>query len=306
MLKIVNLTKKYKNKIAVNRFNLEIEKGHIYGFIGPNGAGKTTFFKMLAGLTIPTDGEIVVSTGEKFDDFKMNMSFMIESPYLYEKMTAFENMKIIGGIKGETDKDTLWKMIKLVHLEQTGKKKVKDFSLGMKQRLGLACALIGNPKVIVLDEPMNGLDPEGIVVLREILLSLVDEREVTLMVSSHIMSELYNLSTDFVFIQNGEIVKKLKKGDLDRINSGVIEIEAEDNVIFNFLVQEYGEDNVKKDVNNIYLKQNQITITEVSKKLIDRGFAFKGIREKTVELESYYMNEIVGDMHEYVTEGREI
>ena len=130
MLNITNLTKTYKSDIAVNKFNVEIEKGHIYGFIGPNGAGKTTFFKMLAGLTIPTDGEITVSSGEKYEDFRKKMSFMIESPYLYGKMTAFENIKIIAGIKGETDEKKLRQMLQFVKLENTGKKKVKDFEEG--------------------------------------------------------------------------------------------------------------------------------------------------------------------------------
>lgn len=303
MLTIRNLTKRYKKDVAVNNFNVEIEKGHIYGIIGPNGAGKTTFFKILAGLTIPNKGEIIVKTGEKFEDFRMKMSFMIEAPYLYERMTAFENMKIVGGIKGETNESMLWDMLKLVKLEQTGKKKVKDFSLGMKQRLGLACALIGNPEVIILDEPMNGVDPEGIVILREILLSLVEKRKVTLMISSHILSELYNLSTDFIFIKDGNIVKKIGKNELDRLTSGVIEIETDDDEVFVFLAQEYGAENVTKKEAIIYLSQkDNNTLMEVSKKLIDKQFTFTGIREQSVEIETYYMNEIVGDKNAYIVE----
>lgn len=299
MLNITNLTKTYKSDIAVNKFNVEIEKGHIYGFIGPNGAGKTTFFKMLAGLTIPTDGEITVSSGEKYEDFRKKMSFMIESPYLYGKMTAFENIKIIAGIKGETDEKKLRQMLQFVKLENTGKKKVKDFSLGMKQRLGIACALIASPEVIVLDEPMNGVDPEGIVELREILLSLVDKRKITLMVSSHILSEMYNLSTDFIFIKKGNIVKKVSKEELDNLTSGIIEIGTDDKEqVFEFLVKEYGSDKVTQNNSLIYLRKESENIAEVSKKLLDYGFAFTKMNEQSIELEKYYMDEIVGDKND--------
>lgn len=221
MLTIKNLTKSYKNTKAVDCFNLKIERGHIYGIVGPNGAGKTTFFKLLAGLAVPASGEITVSTGEDFAVYRKRMSFMIENPYLYDGMTAFENMKIIGGIKGETDESNLKKLLELVKLDRTGKKKVKNFSLGMKQRLGIACALTSNPEILVLDEPMNGIDPEGIVELRELLLALNRERNMTLLISSHILGELFQLSTDFVFIKDGRIINIADKKSLENQDGGI-------------------------------------------------------------------------------------
>ena len=218
MITILNLTKAYKNVRAVDDFSLEIEKGHIYGIIGPNGVGKTTFFKLLAGLAKPSSGRILVSTGESLEKYREKMSFMIENPYLYEGMTAFENIKIIGGIKGETNEERMRELLELVGLEKTGKKKVKDFSLGMKQRLGIACALTSNPEILVLDEPMNGVDPEGIVELREMLLALHKERGLTFLVSSHILGELFQLSTDFIFIKDGKIAGITDKKELE--NSG--------------------------------------------------------------------------------------
>ncbi len=215
MLKITNLNKKYKNVSAVEDFNLEIENGHIYGVVGPNGAGKTTFFKMMAGLEAPDSGEITVSTGEPLEKYREKMSFMIESPYLYDSMTAFENMKIIGGIKGVTDENKMRNLLELVKLDGTGKKKVKEFSLGMRQRLGIACALVSNPEVLVLDEPMNGVDPEGIVALREMLLKLCKDKNITLLVSSHILGELFQLATDFIFIKEGRILKVIDKNTLE-------------------------------------------------------------------------------------------
>ena len=215
MLKITNLNKKYKNVSAVEDFNLEIENGHIYGVVGPNGAGKTTFFKMMAGLAAPASGEITVSTGEPLEKYREKMSFMIESPYLYDSMTAFEKMKIIGGIKGVTDENKMRNLLELVKLDGTGKKKVKEFSLGMRQRLGIACALVSNPEVLVLDEPMNGVDPEGIVALREMLLKLCKDKNITLLVSSHILGELFQLATDFIFIKEGRILKVIDKNTLE-------------------------------------------------------------------------------------------
>lgn len=218
VLKILNLTKKYKEIIAVDNFNFEIKSGHIYGIIGPNGAGKTTFFKLLAGLAVPTSGKVIVSTGEPIETFRRRMSFMIENPYLYESMTALENIKIIGGIKGETNEEKLKQLLELVNIDKTGKKKVNQFSLGMKQRLGIACALASNPEVLVLDEPMNGVDPEGIVELREIMLGLCQEKNITLLISSHILGELFQLSSDFVFIKGGKIIDIIDKKTLKNLS----------------------------------------------------------------------------------------
>lgn len=218
VLKILNLTKKYKEIIAVDNFNFEIKSGHIYGIIGPNGAGKTTFFKLLAGLAVPTSGKVIVSTGESIETFRRRMSFMIENPYLYESMTALENIKIIGGIKGETNEENLKQLLELFKINKTGKKKVKQFSLGMKQRLGMACALASNPEVLILDEPMNGIDPEGIVELREILLGLCQEKNITLLISSHILGELFQLSSDFVFIKSGKIIDMIDKKTLENLS----------------------------------------------------------------------------------------
>lgn len=215
MLVINNLTKNYKKSTALMNANLEIKKGHIYGVVGPNGAGKTTLFKMLAGLVRPTNGEIIVKSGESIDHFRNKMGFMIENPYLYENMTALQNMKIIGGIRGEYDVGKLKQLIDLVGLGSTGNKRVKQFSLGMRQRLGIACALTSEPEVLVLDEPMNGVDPEGIVELRQMLLSLNKDRNMTLVLSSHILSELEQLSTDFVFVKEGRIQKCVSKEEVN-------------------------------------------------------------------------------------------
>ncbi len=296
MLKLVNLTKCYKDKNAVHDFSFEIERGHIYGIVGPNGAGKTTFFKLLAGLAKPTSGEIIVSKGESIEKFREKMSFMIENPYLYESMTAFENMKIIGGIKGELDEGKLKYLLKTVKLDNTGKKKVKHFSLGMKQRLGIACALASNPEVVVLDEPMNGVDPEGIVELRELLLTLCKEKNITLLVSSHILGELYQLSTDFIFIKNGHVVKRINKESLENTSTGIIEVETTDiSKTYEYLQSVYGKKKVSIDNDLIRLETGLIEVAELSRKLSEAGFIITKINSLPLNLEQYYMREIVGN-----------
>ncbi len=296
MLKISNLTKKYKKVAVVDNFNLEIEKGRIYGVIGPNGAGKTTFFKMLAGLVKPTSGEIIVSTGESLEKFRERMSFMIEAPYLYEGMTALENIKIIGGIKGETNENSLKELLALVKLDRTGKKKVREFSLGMRQRLGIACALTSNPEVLVLDEPMNGVDPEGIVELREMLLKLCREKNITLLISSHILGELFQLSSDFIFIKSGRILNITDKKTIEDSNSEVIEIGTTDIVkTYEFLRREYGEQAVTLEDGIIRLKKINEDEALITKKIIDAGFSITKINTLPFNLEEYYMKEIIGN-----------
>lgn len=165
--------------------NLEVKKGHIYGLIGPNGAGKTTIMRMLAGLTERTEGEIELFGERKnLDAYRNRVSFMIEAPYLDGGMTAEENMTYVGFVRGVTDKKRRKELLEFVGLCDVGKKPVDKFSLGMKQRLGIAMALLSEPEVMVLDEPINGLDPEGIVEIRELLRKLCEERGITILISS--------------------------------------------------------------------------------------------------------------------------
>lgn len=296
MLKISNLTKKYKEIIAVDNFDFEIKSGHIYGIIGPNGAGKTTFFKLLAGLAVPTSGKIIVSTGESIETFRRRMSFMIENPYLYESMTALENIKIIGGIKGETNDEKLKQLLELVKIDKTGKKKVKQFSLGMKQRLGIACALASNPEVLILDEPMNGVDPEGIVELREMLLGLCQERNITLLISSHILGELFQLSSDFIFIKSGKMIDMIDKETLKNASSSIIEIGTTDIVkTYEYLKNEYGDDAVYIENNLIKVKRNFTSEAELSRKITDAGFGITKLNVLSLDLEQYYMRKIIGN-----------
>ena len=206
LLETKNLSKEYHNVKAVDSFSISMEEGHIYGIIGPNGAGKTTFFKMLAGLAQPTAGEITVSGNRTIEEYRQKMSFMIEAPYLYHGMTAMENMKIIGGIKGETDEKKLQEILELLNIGNTGKKKVGQFSLGMKQRLGIAAAIMGKPEVILLDEPINAIDVDGVSEIRNLIRDLRDEDRV-IVIACHDKEEMEYMADEIIYMKDGKIVK---------------------------------------------------------------------------------------------------
>lgn len=221
---------------------------------------------------------------------------MIENPYLYESMTALENIKIIGGIKGETDEGTLKQLLKLLKIDKTGKKKVKQFSLGMKQRLGIACALASNPEVLVLDEPMNGVDPEGIVELRKLLLDLCQEKKITLLISSHILGELFQLSSDFIFIKNGQIMDIIDKKTLENTSSSIIEIGTTDIAgTYEYLKSEYGSDAIYMESKLIKVKKSVENEAELARKITAAGFNITKLNVLSLNLEEYYMKELIGN-----------
>ena len=209
-----NLCKKYGKQCVLDVTEVEFAKGKIYGIIGPNGAGKTTMFKLLAGLIQPTSGDMTFFEGRKTpQEARKKISFMIENPYLDLGMTAAQNMNMLA-ILYDAEPKNVEKLLKLVGLGKTGKKKVKNFSLGMKQRLGIAMALLKNPEMIILDEPMNGLDPSGIVSMRKLLENLCVKNKITIVISSHILSELELLVDVVYLIQNGKIIDKKRREEL--------------------------------------------------------------------------------------------
>lgn len=212
------LTKKYKNDYALKNVDVTIKRGEIYGLIGQNGAGKTTMLRLITGLAFPTNGSIELF--ENNDRREMTaahkrMGAIIENPALFPNMTAYENLEVQRLQRGIPGRECIEKALKLVGLEGTGKKKVKNFSLGMKQRLGLAIALLSDPEFIILDEPTNGLDPMGIVEMRELLKKLNREKGLTVLISSHILSELYQLATKFGIIHQGQLLEEISSGELN-------------------------------------------------------------------------------------------
>lgn len=218
VLKANSLTKSYHGVNALHDISLTLEAGKIYGLIGQNGAGKTTLMRLITGLTFPASGSIELfgHTGEKALQIeRKRLGAMIEYPSLVPNMTAKENLKLHRIMRGIPNKEVENKLLEFVGLAGTGRKKAKNFSLGMKQRLGIAAALLGNPELLILDEPINGLDPLGVVEIRNLLKKLCEEQQMTILISSHNLPELYQTATDYIIIHKGEIKQALTLAQLE-------------------------------------------------------------------------------------------
>lgn len=214
VLKTENLTKIYGKNKVVNAVNMHVRKGDIYGFIGKNGAGKTTFMRMVSGLASPTDGSMELFESTEIEMQRKRIGILIEDVGMYPNMTASENMEIVRRNFGITDKHVASEMLEFVGLGNVGNKKVKNFSMGMKQRLGIAISLVRNPDFLILDEPINGLDPSRIKEIRDLLLKLNREKQITILISSHILGELSKLATRYGIIQNGVLIEEFDAEEL--------------------------------------------------------------------------------------------
>lgn len=222
------LTKTYKNKAAVNRLDMKVKEGAIYGFIGRNGAGKSTTLKMLCGLAAPTAGEIRLFGKPVSDPYAARRTgCLIESAGLYPHMTARQNIVMKAKCIGLADEKSIDKVLELTGMSGTGHKKVKLFSMGMKQRLGIALALLGNPDLLILDEPINGLDPEGVREIRQLILRLNEEGK-TFIISSHILGELSKFSTHYGIIKDGSLVEQISRETLEQNCMDYFQIEVDD------------------------------------------------------------------------------
>ena len=300
VIELKNLVKQYRKQIAVDNVNLEINKGGIYGLIGPNGAGKTTIMRMIGGLVIPTEGEVKLYVDGKIADpdiARKKMSFMIESPYLNPDLNAYQNLEKFRILYGIKDKNIVKDILFKVGLGGIDKKKaVKKFSLGMKQRLGIAIVLLNNPDVLVLDEPINGLDPEGIIEIRELLLSLNKESNMTILISSHILSELSQLCSDYLFINKGKIIKNVSKQELLNECGENLFIHTDDDEKAELILKEKcGVEDIEKKDEFIVLKNTE-NVREISKTLFENGVIPVHISTNIRELESYYMSVITDNI----------
>lgn len=218
ILRTLGLTKRYKKHIVLDQVSIQVRTGDIYGLIGMNGAGKTTLIRLLAGLIEPDDGSMEL-LGEchdhKLESLRHQVGWLIETPSFYSHLTAYENLEIERLHKGIQDPDDIRHALRIVGLNQTGSKKTKDFSYGMKQRLGIAMALIGKPKLLVLDEPTNGLDPVGIIEMRNLLKALKSEHGISIVVSSHLLSELSQVADCYGIIHDGRLLNEISVEELN-------------------------------------------------------------------------------------------
>lgn len=289
-----NLNKQYGTQMALDSVSFQIKKGSIVGLIGPNGAGKTTIMKIMGGLAFPTGGELEMygATDEKgLNHARTRMSFMIETPYEKEKMTARENLEKQRLQKGIPDKGRIDEVLKIVNLQDTGKKIVKNFSLGMRQRLGLANALMGKPEFMVLDEPINGLDPEGIVEIRELFRKLNKEDEITMVISSHILSELSLLCTDYIFINHGQIKGVFTADELRAACSEYYHINTDNNEKASaILTKSCGIKTVEVlEDGSLRIYEKLDEIRDISRTLYENGIVPVELSRNEVNLEDYYM-----------------
>ena len=292
ILRTNNLTKKYKDFTALNNANITINKGDIYGLIGRNGAGKTTLMKVITTLTNKTSGEFYLFDKDDSDltETKRRIGCLIENPAFFENLTAYQNLKYYAIQKGIVDYSQIDKVLDLVKLSDSKNKKFKTFSLGMKQRLGIAFAMLDNPDFVILDEPINGLDPIGISELRETLKKLNEESNITMLISSHILSELYLLANKFCFIEKGKIIKELSKEELDVECSRAIVIKT-NNVKETCLIleKELNTKNYKViDKHEVRLYDYLDDSGKVNKELAKNDIDVISIYESGISLEDYF------------------
>lgn len=303
ILKTYNITKKYGNQIAINNVNMTIKKGEIYGFIGQNGAGKTTLIRLITGLIHKTNGDIELlgaSSENELNKARTMIGSLIETPSFYNNMTARENLEVSRRIRNIPGNKCVDEVLELVGLKNIEKKKVKNFSLGMKQRLGIANAIMGNPRLLILDEPINGLDPMGIVEIRELLKKINKEKDMTILISSHILSELSELATTYGIISSGKLIEEITSQELKEKCRKYIDLKVDDTsraVIIlerNLGIDDYQVLSNKK----IKVFSNLDNVGEVNSILSNSGIIVESIGVKGENLEEYFMNVIGGVLND--------
>ncbi len=297
VLKTDALSKNYKDFKALNGLSMNIPKGAIYGFIGKNGAGKTTLIRLICGLQEPVSGGYTLygrkNTDKEIVKSRRRMGAVVETPSIYLDMTAKDNLKQQYLILGLPSFDGLTEILELVGLDNTGNKKAKNFSLGMRQRLGIAIALVGDPDFLVLDEPVNGLDPQGIIDIRELILKLNRERQITVLISSHILDELSKLVTHYGFIDNGRIVKEMSAEELEAACKKCVRMEVSNIKALARVLDEMQIDYkiITDKAADVYAKVN---ISRMTAALAKENCELISMQERDESLESYYISLVGG------------
>ncbi|MCI8505505.1 MAG: ATP-binding cassette domain-containing protein [Lachnospiraceae bacterium] len=296
-----SLTKQYRHFKALDHLSLHVPKGAIYGLVGRNGAGKTTLIRIICGLQDATEGEYILygkkNTDRELYKSRRRMGAVVEMPSIYLNMTAEENLKEQYQILGMPSFEGIKELLELVGLENTGKKKAKNFSLGMRQRLGIAIALCGEPDFLVLDEPINGLDPQGIIEMRELILKLNKERQITFLISSHILDELARLATHYGFVDGGHMVKELSAKELEEACRKCVRVEVTDVKALSRALDKMGLDyNVISHAQaDIFA---QVTLSDLVHALDVEDCQVLSSSVRDESLESYFISLVGGANHE--------
>lgn len=295
ILRINNLSKTYGAKKALDGVSFEVERGKIYGFIGENGAGKTTAIRAITGLSPIENGTIELfgkSDSKGLAEARRKMGCLVESPILDMRKTAKENLMLQELLYGNKDSAKVDKILARVGLGEVKNKKVGNFSLGMKQRLGIALALINDPELLILDEPVNGLDPMGMVDVRELLVSLCKEDGITIVVSSHILAELYQLATDYIIISHGHIISTLSKEELDNLCATHIVMETEHNDEAMRILTSNGINTLNSNEGAISI-YDKVETKDVAQLMYDHKILITQLTKHERTLEEYYI-ELLG------------
>lgn len=294
------LSKSYREP-AVDRVSLTVKQGQIFGLVGKNGAGKTTLIRMATGQTLPTSGELFLfgeNSRKGLEKMRSRIGCMVETPSFFPYLTAEENLEYYRLQRGIPGKDSVTTALRQVNLADTGKKKFRNFSLGMKQRLGLALAIMGHPDLLLLDEPINGLDPMGIVEFRDILLKLSQEQGATILISSHILSELSNLATDYGFLEKGRLLEQVSAEEIRSRCRDCLELWVDDAAKAMTVLEgaSFGEAEVLPG-NKIRLYGSLDQPQEVSRALIENGVGLLSLTQRGNTLEDYFLELVGGHPH---------
>ena len=291
------LCKDFHGKLAVDHVNMTVRKGDIYGLIGKNGAGKTTFMRIVCGLAAPTDGHLTLFGSNDLEHQRRKMGCTIENPALYPAMTAQENMEVYRILLGIENPQIIPELLEFVGLHDLGRKKAKDFSLGMKQRLMIAISLLGDPELLIMDEPMNGLDPTGIKEVRELLVKLNRERHLTIIISSHILEELSKITTRYGVIHEGKMVDEFTAEELEMRCRKNLKIVTDKPEMAAELLKKKVTANLEMQTNgDIVLYDRLEQSGEINRLLTQQGITVSALVPGEQELEDYFMSLIGGKL----------
>lgn len=294
-----NLVKSYKGKTVVDSVNIHVRKGEIYGFVGPNGAGKSTVMKILLGLTVPDSGEVYIfgeRIGEKSYECLKRIGSIIESPYFYEKITGRQNLELHCGYMGFHNRERIDEVLRAVGLLDIEDKAVSHYSMGMKQRLAIARAILTKPEFLILDEPVNALDPEGIKEMRVLFRRLNRECETTILISSHLLSEVEQIADTIGILQKGKLLKESAMSDIRRRQTDYIELETDDIVHTGYLLEHALGITGFKVISDTMIEVYDLSrsVQEISAVLVQSGVGISGIGKKQNSLEDYFF-QVIGE-----------
>ncbi|OKP89029.1 ABC transporter ATP-binding protein [Paenibacillus sp. P32E] len=299
IIQINHLSKAYKGNEIISDVTMHIEKGEIYGFLGPNGAGKTTIMKMILNLVKPTSGEIVVLNqplSPTSFQYLQHIGSIIEYPVFYDRITAIENLKYHCEYTQYHGENRIHEVLETVGLKGVGNKKVDEFSLGMKQRLGIARAILTKPEILILDEPINGLDPVGIKDIRLLLLELKNDYGMTILVSSHIVSEIESIADTIGIINHGQLIKEVKMSEIRKENAQYLEIKVIDSKRASLVLERKLniQDYEAIDLETIRVYQQDVSQSVINKELVLNDIVVNRIETQQSNLEEYFLNLIHG------------